>query len=97
MQKSNIESEKVIEKRLHTEVVKAGGFTIKLLPTFISGLPDRLVLYKGSAYFVELKTTGKKPRPEQLAVHRRLQGHDFEVHVIDSTKGVIDFVNSLEL
>jgi hypothetical protein len=58
MKPKNIESEKDIEKKLGVGVKKLGGWTLKLLPTFVSGLPDRLVLYKGRAIFVELKSSG---------------------------------------
>jgi len=97
MKKDSIESEKVLEKKLHDKVKALGGWTLKLLPTFVSGLPDRLVLYQGKATFIELKSTGKKARPDQLSIHRKLEGFGFEVHVIDSTEGIINFVNSLEL
>jgi hypothetical protein len=92
-----IESEKTIEKKLNKSVKDIGGWVIKLLPFLINGLPDRLVLYKGRAIFVELKSTGKEPEPLQLAIHRKLKRYGFEVHVIDSSEGVINFVNSLEL
>lgn len=87
-----IESEKALERKLHKEVVNAGGFTIKLLSTFITGLPDRLVLYKGQAFFVEVKTTGKKPTTIQLAIHKKLESFGFPVHVIDSTDKINNFI-----
>lgn len=93
----NKESEKVIEKKLDIGVKKLGGWTLKLLPTFVSGLPDRLVLYKGRALFVELKSTGKRARPDQLRIHEKLRGYGFEVFVIDSSEGVTNFLSYLEL
>jgi hypothetical protein len=97
MKPKNIESEKDIEKKLGVGVKKLGGWTLKLLPTFVSGLPDRLVLYKGRAIFVELKSSGKRARPDQLRIHEKLRGYGFEVLVIDSSEGVTNFVNTLEL
>ena len=91
----NKESEKDIEKRLDVAIKKLGGWTLKLLPTFVSGLPDRLVLYKGRALFVELKSTGKRARPDQLRVHEKLRGYGFEVVVIDSKEEVDNFVKTL--
>lgn len=97
MKPKNIESEKDIEKKLDVGVKKLGGWTLKLLPTFVSGLPDRLVLYKGRALFAELKSTGKRARPDQLRIHEKLRGYGFEVFVIDSSEGVTNFLNYLEL
>lgn len=97
MKPKNIESEKDIEKKLDVGVKKLGGWTLKLLPTFVSGLPDRVVLYKGHALFVELKSTGKRARPDQLRIHEKLRGYGFEVFVIDSSEGVTIFLNYLEL
>lgn len=95
--KKAIESEKIIEKKLHIAVKQLGGWTLKLLPTFVGGLPDRLVLYKGKAVFVELKSRGKRARPDQVKVHEKLRGFGFEVFVIDSSEGVINFIKGLEV
>lgn len=87
------ESEKILEPKLAREVKKVGGWALKLPATFVSGLPDRLVLMPGGrAYFVEMKTTGEKPRKIQLAIHRKLRSMGFDVFVIDSTKGINEFI-----
>lgn len=44
-----------IEKRLIHEVEKRGGLCLKFLST-VSGVPDRMIVYKGRVLFVELKT-----------------------------------------
>lgn len=78
-------SEKLIEKTLNTVVTKAGGWSIKLLSTFISGLPDRLVLLPGGVvFFMELKSTGKKATTLQKLIHARIRRLGFEVYVIDT-------------
>lgn len=91
-----IESEKVIERKL-VEAVKAnGGMCIKLLCDNLLGLPDRMVLMPHSKIaFAELKTTGQKPRRIQVFMHNRLRNLGFRVEVIDTTKGINDFINSL--
>ena len=38
----------------------------------------------GKAFFVEVKTTGKKPTKLQAAVHRILRELGFQVFVVDS-------------
>lgn len=89
------ESEKLIEDKLAKGVKALGGWSLKLLPTFVTGLPDRLVLLRGRAYFAELKTAGKRARPDQLVVHRKLEKLGFKVSVIDSTDGVNHFLNEI--
>lgn len=59
-------------------------WVIKLLSTFIKGLPDRMILCQGGYVgFAEIKTTGKKPTKIQLLVHSKLESLGFKVFVID--------------
>jgi len=88
-----IESEKVLERNLCARVKELDGWSIKLLSSLIKGLPDRLCLLPGGrAYFVEVKTTGKKPTKIQQVIHRRLEALGFPVTVIDSTQTLNDFI-----
>lgn len=91
-----IDSEKVIERKL-VEAVKANdGMCIKLLCDNLLGLPDRMVLMPHSKIaFVELKTTGRKPRRIQVFMHNKLRALGFRVEVIDTIKGVEQFVDSI--
>ena len=85
----NIESEKLLEKKLGDKLKQMGGWSIKLLPTFITGIPDRLCLVPpGRVFFAELKTTKEKPKPIQLAQHRKLRRMGFRVEVIDTTEQI---------
>ena len=87
------ESEKVLERNLCARVKALGGWAIKVPSSQITGLPDRLCLLPGGrAYFVEVKTTGKKPTLIQLLIHRRLEALGFPVTVIDSTETLNDFI-----
>lgn len=92
-----IDSEKLIERKL-VELVKAnGGLCIKLLCDQLIGLPDRLCLFPNRKIaFVELKTTGKKPRRIQVFIHNKLRALGFRVEVIDTIEGVINFINSID-
>lgn len=92
-----IDSEKLVERKL-VELVKAhGGMCIKLLCDQLIGLPDRLCLFpNGEVVFVELKTTGRKPSRIQVFMHKKLRALGFRVEVIDTIQGVIDFVNSIK-
>lgn len=91
-----IDGEKVIERKL-VEAVKANdGMCIKLLCDNLLGLPDRMVLMPHSKIaFVELKTTGRKPRRIQVFMHNKLRALGFRVEVIDTIKGVEQFIDSI--
>ncbi len=91
-----MDSEKLIEKTLVAEVKKQGGWVLKLLCQFVTGLPDRLVLLPGGVvFFVEVKSTGKKPTPVQKLVHEKLRRLGFTVHVIDSLEQLNTILNNL--
>lgn len=70
-------------------------WVIKLLSTFVKGLPDRMVLCRGGYVgFAEIKTTGKKPTKIQTYIHEKLRALGFKVFVIDdleSRDSAIDF------
>lgn len=83
-----IESEKRLERSLKSIVEDTmNGFCLKLLSQHITGLPDRLCLLpKGKIFFVEVKTTGKKPRKIQKYIHEKLRSLGFRVYVLDSSQ-----------
>lgn len=78
-------SEKALEKTFSEHLNRTKKvWVIKLLSTFIKGLPDRMILCKGGYVgFAEIKTTGKKPTKIQLYIHDKLRQLGFEVFVID--------------
>lgn len=91
-----IESEKIIERKLVEQVKLNEGLCIKLLCDQFIGLPDRLCLLpNGKLVFVELKTTGKKPRRIQTVVHNKLRKLGFRVEVIDTTAKVIELIENM--
>lgn len=93
-----VDSEKLVERKLVESVKANGGMCIKLLCDLLIGLPDRMCLFPGhKIVFVELKTTGKKPRPVQLYMHNKLRALGFRVEVIDTVEGVGNFINSIKL
>lgn len=88
-----VDSEKVIEHHLVQSMTAIGGLCIKLLCSQFIGLPDRICLFPGGKIiFVELKTTGKKPRRIQEIIHDKLRVVGARVEVIDSIKGVDEFI-----
>lgn len=98
MKKETVNSEKVVERKL-VELVKInGGVCIKLLCDQLIGLPDRMCLFPGhKIVFVELKTTGRKPKRIQACMHNKLRALGFRVEVIDTVESVINFVDDIVL
>lgn len=93
-----ITSEKVIERKLVDLVKLNGGMCIKLLCDQLIGLPDRMCLFPGhKIVFVELKTTGRKPKRIQAYMHNKLRALGFRVEVIDTVESVINFVDDIVL
>lgn len=86
--------EKLIERKLRDMVRHRGGLALKFTSPGFDGVPDRLLLFPGGrAAFVEVKTTGKKPRPLQMSRKRQLESLGFKVFVVDRPEqigGVID-------
>lgn len=87
--------ESVIEEYLLNELDKNSEWALKLPTIYVRGLPDRLVLRCGSAYFVELKAPGHKPRRRQTMIHRRLSNCGFTVHVLSTRKEVDEFIDAI--
>lgn len=91
-----IYSEKYLERKLGDALKAEGGLSIKLLSQFMTGLPDRMCLLNGVMCFAEIKTTGKRPRPSQLATHELLRKNGFEVFVVDTPEGIFDVIAYLK-
>ena len=80
--------ERLIERHLVGRIKKLGGVAFKMDASIYSGIPDRLVILDGVFTLVELKATGEKPRPAQLAFHRRLAKTGVVVLIIDSKEEI---------
>lgn len=86
-------NEKLIENFLRDKVKAAGGEAYKFVSPGHIGVPDRLVVFpKGKIAFVELKATGKLPRPNQVVQIEKLRRLGVEVEIIDSRKGCLEFI-----
>ena len=86
-----------IERRFVEQVSRIGGKALKFISPGASGVPDRIVLFKGQAYFVEVKAPGKKLRPIQQYQAKELKKYGFSVSVIDSLDGIVRFIRQLEI
>ena len=90
------DSEKIIERRLVKLIKANGGMCVKLICDQLTGLPDRMCLMpNGVILFVELKSTGQKPRPRQMLMHNKLRALGFRVEVIDTINGINCLINEI--
>lgn len=80
--------EGTIENYLRERCHAMGFLCYKFAPCGVNGVPDRIVIGNGKTVFVELKAPGKKPRANQLVIHRRMRAAGAIVYVIDSKPGV---------
>ena len=84
------EIEKYLVKKCNTNDI----FIMKVVPTVMNGLPDRLLLYKGFSIFVELKEPGARPRKAQWNLIKTLNNYSNALY-IDSKKLVDELIDLL--
>lgn len=90
-------NEKLIERKLRESVKRLGGLALKFSSPYHRGIPDRIILMPGGqTFFVELKTTGKKPTLLQLKAIKDLIALGFDVRVIDSQESLNIFLEELK-
>ena len=88
--------EKDVECRLVSEVKKRSGICPKWVSPGFDGVPDRIVLLpKGRIGFMEVKATGKRPRPLQTARHELLRRLGFKVYVLDDAVQIAEILNEI--
>ena len=81
--------EKTIEQKLVKAVKSTGGICPKFVSPGFDGMPDRIVLLpNGKLAFVEVKASGEKPRPLQLARHKMIRHLGFKVYVLDDERQI---------
>ncbi len=69
-------TEQQIQTKLIKQLESEGYYVIKLIMTNKNGIPDLLALPKDcSAFFVEVKRPGHKPRPLQVYRIKELKSH----------------------
>lgn len=85
--------ESSVESKLHRGVLKMGGLSYKWVPT-TAGLPDRIALLPGGqVYFIELKATGGKLRPDQLVMHEKFRKRGIDVVILTGPAEVDRWLN----
>lgn len=89
--------EKVVERKLVSEVRKRGGICPKWVSPSFAGVPDRLVfLPNGKIGMVEVKALGEKPRLLQASRHRLFERLGFKVHVLDTGEKIGEVLDEIE-
>lgn len=88
-------SEKALENYFIRQVEKVGGWAVKFNPSGNSGLPDRIIFYKGKTWLVELKKFNGKLSPGQIAVHKKFLKFGYTVLIIRSKKDIEIFIKKI--
>jgi len=86
--------ESKIERYLQREVKSRGGICWKFLSS-ISGVPDRIVIYRGRVIFVETKARTGRLTALQRIRHAELRAQGAEVVTLSSTTEVDEFLRHL--
>lgn len=86
--------EKAAEVALSSRVTAAGGLCPKLAPTE-AGIPDRLVVYGGGVWLVELKRPSGKLRDIQRAWHAKAKKNGIQVVVLYGANQVNQWLASI--
>ena len=80
-----------LEKYFKQEVLKAGGYAVKLDAKHQAGLPDRLVIWPGRMELVELKTDKGQISKIQKWFHKLVRGYGLEVKIVRGKGGVDEY------
>lgn len=86
-----------IEKYLKKQVTKIGGLCYKWTSPGTRGVPDRIILYKGQTYLVELKRPGGSLRKDQRKVKASINQQGIDVYILDTKISVDHFVLKLQV
>jgi len=86
--------EKEIESYLNKRVKETGGLSYKWISS-VTGVPDRLVIYKGRLWLVELKTATGLVSPRQQIVFSDLGKHGFPVILVRSRSDVENLIEDM--
>lgn len=86
-----------VERHLYNRVRALGGWSIKLFPIVMVGLPDRLVLLPGAlVYFIELKQhAGSRRRAAQVRWRERLRDLGFFCEFLSGKDEVDRFIQTV--
>lgn len=88
--------EKDIEQKFKKAIETHGGICLKLDPTTLVGIPDRLAILPGNHIaFIELKAPGKHPRPIQVHRHEQLRHLGCMVSTLDNPHDIESLIHEI--
>jgi len=87
--------EREIESFLRESINKIGGRCLKWVSPGTAGVPDRIVLYNGKVYFIEVKRPGGTLSKLQQQFGNYLVTNGFNYYIIMSKYDVEFFINAL--
>lgn len=91
-------SEKSIEQYLIQRTKERNGLCLKYDNPHEVGYPDRIVILPFyPAFWVEVKSYGKKPREIQAVRHRKLESLGQKVFVVDCKEQVDEIFNKFPI
>jgi len=85
--------ESAIEKQACKAATLLGWWGIKLVPQFISGLPDRMFIGHHKVVFVEFKTEKGKVSKIQAYIHKKFKKYGHTVYIARSKDEMIRILN----
>ena len=89
--------ESTVERHLKEEAKKRKGMALKFVSPGMNGVPDRIVLLPGGHIgFVEIKTTGLKPRPLQVRRKRQLEQLGFLAYCLDIPEQIGEILDEIQ-
>ena len=88
-------SETKLEKRLVDKVTNIGGLAWKFTSQGTSGVPDRIVMFRGKLFFVEMKAPDEDLRKLQQWRKRQIERQGFTVLRLRTEMEVDDFILKL--
>ena len=68
----------------------------KISDRFTAGCPDFLGCFKGKLFAIEVKATGKKPRPIQIHTLGKIRDSGGNTLVVDNFELFVKFMEALE-
>ena len=88
--------ENKVETYLDSKVKKLGGITRKWVSPGRDGVPDRIVIWHGETFFVEVKTVDGKLSEAQKREHKRLLSSGAFVTTVYGDGGVDKFIEFMK-
>jgi hypothetical protein len=88
--------EKYLEEKLRASVKRLGGLALKFTSPGFNSVPDRVILFNGRTWFVEVKRPGQKPTPEQRICHQKFLSLGIRVWVVSSDETLKEFLDELQ-